>query len=168
MTGRFGVQLHDDEERYAVIRASVVSYMPRLAWGTVWVLSPFLFFFPLLRLGWIGVAFIILLALSGVLYLLNVRASWYGSGFLVTSQRCIDVTRKGVGPPAVTDATWRDTADITVVPGRIWQRLLGLGTVRVDLRSPSPFSFVLRGVRRPELVVELLTEVQCMRTKKRV
>lgn len=168
MTGRFGVPLHDDEERYAIIRASFASYLPRFIFGTAWALAPFIFFFPLLRLAWTGVAFVILLALSGVLYLLNLRASWFGSGLVVTNKRCVDVTRKGVGAPLITEVAWSDVAEVKKVPGSIWQRLCGLGTIRVDLRSPSPFSFALSGVRKPELVARLLTEVQYMRTKPRL
>ncbi|MBI1908219.1 hypothetical protein HYS28_02260 [Candidatus Uhrbacteria bacterium] len=168
MTGRLGVTLRDHEEQYAVVRAAPLAFAPRFAWGLAWTLTPFFFLFPLLRLDLLGIVFIALLAVSGVLYLLNLRAGWYGSGLVVTNQRCIDVTRKGIGPPLVTDASWRDIERISVVPGPVWHRLLGLGGVRVELRGPSPFAFLLSGVRNPDLVAAMLSEVQSKGTKKRV
>lgn len=168
MSNRLGVILHENEEPYAVLRADRLAYAPRLLFGLLWTLTPFFFLFPLLRLNGLGVACIVLLALSGVFSLLNTRASWYGSALVLTNHRCIDVTRRGLGPPVVTVAAWSNIAAIKIVPGRIWHRLCGLGAVRIDLSTPSLLSFVHAGVRNPELVRNLVCEVQSVGKKKRV
>lgn len=155
-----GVELNENEERIAVIRSSVRLYVPRILFGVVWVLSPFYLLFPLLRLGKFGVVFAVLLGVSGVAYLVSIRATWYGTALLLTNQRCVDVVRRGLGPPSVTFVPWSAVAGVRALHGGFLKKLWGLSTLRVDLDASKPFAFELAGVRHVERVRDLVHEVQ--------
>lgn len=160
MRHKLGIVLREDEEVYAVVRAAGAAYVPRIVFGVLWVLTPFLLFFPLLRMNGMGWVVFGVLALGGVLYLLNLRAQWYGSAIVLTTQHVIDVTRQGLGPAIVTTVRRADVEGLHVTPAPWWGRLLGLSCVRVALRDGA-FDMELRGVRNGGAVRELWDEVQC-------
>lgn len=163
MTHVLGVQLHDGEERCAVIRSAVFALMPRVTLGIAWTLVPFFFFFPLLRLGSFGIFFAAMLASSGLAYLFRLRVSWYHTALVATTTRVIDVHRRGFAPAVIVAAPWTDVTVISAAP----RAPFGIGTVRVDFVASRDFSFVLRGVYNPKRASELLHEVQYLRTHRK-
>lgn len=167
MTNVLGVQLHDGEERCAVIRSDVRALLPKFVFGVAWTLVPAFFFFPLLRLGLFGFVFAALLAMSGLVYLLNLRSSWYGTAIVATTHRCIDIHRRGLAPATVVAVPWSDVTVVSTVPRSLFHVLLGLGTIRVDFVESRGFSFVMKGVRNPDRVQQLLHEVQYLRKGKK-
>lgn len=167
MTNVLGVQLYDDEERCAVIRRDVRALLPKFIFGVAWTLLPAFFFFPLLRLGVFGFVFAALLAIGGLVYLLNLRSSWFGTALLVTTLRCIDVSRRGFAPATVVAVPWSDVTVVSTAPRSLFHALLGLGTIRVDFVESRGFSFVMKGVRNPNRVQQLLHEVQYLRKGKK-
>lgn len=167
MTNVLGVQLHEGEERCAVIRSDVRALLPKFVFGVTWMLLPAFFFFPLLRLGLFGFFLAAFVALGGFVYLLRLRSSWFRTGIVATTLRCIDVSCRGFAPATVVAAPWSDVTVVSVAPRSYLHAILGLGTVRVDFVESRGFSFVMKGVRSPERVQQLLHEVQYLRKGKR-
>lgn len=167
MTNVLGIQLHEGEERCAVIRGDVRALLPRFLFGVAWTLLPAFFFFPLLRLGVSGFVLVVLFALGGLLYLLNLRSSWFGTGIVATTHRCIDVSRRGFAPATVVAVPWSDVTVVSLAPRSLLHTLLGVGTIRVDFVESRGFSFVMKGIRNPERMQQLLHEVQYLRKGKK-
>lgn len=165
MTNVLGIPLHDGEERCAVIRCGARVLLPKLLLGVVWVLVPFFFFFPLLRMGLFGLLLAGVLAVSGLLYLRRVRGAWYHTALVATTTRIIDVSWRGSAAPRVVAVPWRDVSVVRVEPRSVLHTLLGIGTIRVDFVESHRFSFVLFGVRTPERVQQLLHEVQYLKSR---
>lgn len=161
-----GVVLEAHEERYAVVRSDPRAYIGRVLLGVLWILTPWFFLFPLLRLHWLGVLCVGLLTLSGMLFLLQSRARWLGSALVLTNLRCVDVTRQGFAAPIITSVPWSDIQEIVVAPARLWQRVLRLSNIRIDIRSAPQLSLLLPAVRRGELVRKLVNEVHYMVNQK--
>ncbi len=159
--------LYDGEERYAVIRADYRAFLPRIAFGVLWLLLPFFFFFSLLRMGVFGLGFGAALTLSALLYLFSLRATWHGSALVVTTLRCIDVTRRGFRRAIIAAVPWKSVTAVHVDAQTVWQKAFGLGSVRVDVADAVPFSFVLSGVNDPRRIQELFDDVQCLRSHKK-
>lgn len=153
MTDPLGIPLHEGEERIAIIRADALVYAPRLAFGVCWFLTPFFFFFPLLRLGWFGLGFAALLALGGLVYLCALRAAWHGTALVLTTERCIDVERRGFAPPRIVAVPWRSVTGVHV----------RRRTIRIELDDGHDFALEFTGIRNPSRVRSLLNEVQCLR-----
>lgn len=166
MTSVLGVQLYEGEERCAVIRSDVRALLPKFLFGVAWTLLPAFFFFPLLRLGFFGFVFAALLAIGGLVYLLNLRASWFGTGIVATTLRCIDVSRRGFAPSTIVAVPWEDVTVVSLAPRSLLHTLLGLGTIRVDFVESRGFSFVMKGIRNPKRVQQLLHEVQYLQKGK--
>lgn len=166
MTRLLGVQLEDTEERCAVIRRDVRALLLRCAFGIAWTLLPSFFFFPLLRMGWFGGAVAVVLTLGGLVYLMRVRTSWFGTAIVATTHRCIDVTRKGFAKGTAVSVPWEDVAAVETPRRSVLHIVLGVGTLRVVPVAKHPFLFELTGVRNVGRVQQLLNDVQCVRTGK--
>lgn len=161
------LNLYDGEERCAVVRADYRAFLPRIAFGVLWLLLPFFFFFPLLRMGFFGLGFGAALFVSAFVYLFSLRATWHGSALVVTTLRCIDVTRHGFRRAVVVAVPWKLVIAVHVDARTVWQKAFGLGSIRVDVADAAPFSFLLSGVKDPIRIQELFHDVQCVRSYKK-
>ncbi len=144
------VPLHDHEERYGMFRASGRSMAPKVMLGIIWTLLPFILLFEILRLEWYGVGLLLIVGISGLRYLLAVRAGWYGSVWVITNERVIDVTKKGFAKPVLTSVLWADVKEVK----------LASKTICIETKTKVPMTLVLVGVKKPTLVMNLISEVQ--------
>lgn len=147
--------LGEHEERVATVRADVAAYAPRLVLGIAWTLAPWWLLFPFLRLGVLGWVVVGIVACGGVLYLANLRAQWFGTALVVTSERVIDVVQRGMGREETMAFPWQEVVDIQAVTR------FPFGAVRLVLRN-GPFDVRIDGVRDPLAVKKMLHEVQCL------
>ncbi|HCC83311.1 TPA: hypothetical protein DEP96_00510 [Candidatus Uhrbacteria bacterium] len=150
MMNHVHLPLHDHEERYGMFRASGRSVGLRLVFGAIWTLLPFILLFEILRLEWYGVVLLVIIGLSGLRYLLAVRASWYGSVLVVTNERVIDVTKIGFSKPVVTSVWWNEVKEV---------RRVGK-SIMIETSTKVPMILVLANVKKPTLVMNLISEVQ--------
>lgn len=151
------VPLHDHEERYGMFRASGLFIAPKLIFGIIWTLLPFILFFEILRLEWYGVVLLFVLGISGLRYLLAVRAGWYGSVWVITKERIIDVSKKGFRKPVITSVLWSAVKEVKLSKAK---------AIRLETKTKVPIILVLSGVKNPGLVMNLISEVQSQYTKR--
>lgn len=156
MMNHVHLPLNDHEERYGMWRASGLSVMPQLFLGMIWTLLPFVLLFEILRLEWYGVVLLLIVGISGLRYLLAVRAGWYGSVLVVTNERVIDVTKKGFGKAVLTSVKWAEVARVRTESQ----------AVIVETKTKIPMMLGLTGVRNPGLVMNLISEVQLHHAKR--
>jgi hypothetical protein len=160
------VPLHNHEERYGIFRSSWLYVAPRIVFGIAWTLIPFILFFPILRLEWYGFVLLFVIGIFGLRYSLAVRAGWYGSVLVVTSERVIDVTKKGFGEPVVTSVSWNRIDGVRSGIGNLRARILRLGIIYIDVVAEPSVVLELPGVKKPALVMKLICEVQSRHTKR--
>lgn len=140
-----------------MFRASERSITPRIMFGVIWTLLPFILLFEILRLEWIGVFLLVVVGISGLRYLLAVRAGWYGSVLVLTNERVIDVTKKGFSKPVVTSVTWSEIKGVKLDKAK---------TILIATNTKIPMTLALSGVKKPALVMNLISEVQSKHAKR--
>mgnify|MGYP001571365754 CR=1 FL=1 len=153
------LNLRDDERVAAIVRRSLlVSAGPLLAAAA----SIFLAFFlivPLFARGNFGMGIFTFLIALGVLTALRAVRLWYGTAFVVTSARVIDLDQRGFFHRQLSEARFEKIEDISVVIHGIFATLFHLGTIRV-LANGGQALIEIRAVPRPEIIQELLGRLQ--------
>lgn len=159
------VTLQKDEEVLAVVRRSAFTIAWKILFTLAWFLVPFLFFFPLLRLGGVGVGIFFLLLGGAVLYGWHLWRRFMYTMLIVTDRRVIDVDQ----------GSWRrrHVADLPLVEIRtvVTERtswiggMFGIGMIRIETGDGTSFDLEWDGVRQPQLLADLLREVQSIRTR---
>lgn len=130
--------------------------MPKIIFGVIWTLLPFFLLFEILRLEWYGVILLMVVGISGLRYLLAVRAGWYGSVLVVTNERVIDVTKKGFDKPVMTSVGWNEMKAVK----------LGVRSIIIETCTKVPMMLTLTNVKKPALVMNLISEVQSKHAKR--
>jgi uncharacterized membrane protein YdbT with pleckstrin-like domain len=150
------LDLNPEEEVVAIVRRHLLGYTNRLLLSLIWVLIPFFFFFPLLKIGGVGVVVFVALAVSGMIYALRTWAMWWQTMWIVTDERVIDVDHTGFFGRQIVSVPLQEIRKIGVLKRSSWQILFHLGTVKIKAQENADFDLVLESVHHPKQLVELV------------
>ena len=155
--------LEPGERVLGVIRPSLWTLFPRYAVAGVLVVFPFMFLFPLMGLGPLGMGIGAAAFLWGALRIWRTRTRWMHSGLYVTDRRLVDVFARG-RKPFIEELAWQDVDEITMHRS-IFGRMTGQGTLRVVGTFDAELTIEMRHVVNPKDVHDFLVEVQCHTTE---
>ena len=148
------------ESLIAAIRPSLWMLVPKLGFAAVFLLFPFVFFFPLLGLGPIGALLGAASLAFGLRRIALARSAWMCGALLVTDARVIDVIRLGKRPRLLA-LPLCDIGDVSVRRSFV-DRVLGVGTVVIGAKQGG-VTLVFTAIPRPDAVKTFLLEVQLRR-----
>lgn len=157
------VQLDLEEEVLGIIRGSIIVDFFAIFFSVVWLLLPFFFFFPLVRLGGFGLVIFLALLLGAIWNAVKRRIQWKYTMFIVTDRRIIDVDQIGVFERNVSELAFKDVGDVIIKQSGVINKLFDIGTIRVETTKANHFDLELNGVKNPEHVRNLLVDVQCLK-----
>lgn len=153
------VQLDRQEEVLGIVRRSLLSKWWRWLFATVWLLLPFFFFYPLIKIGLTGLIVFLVLIVSAVWNAWRRWREWYYTMFLITDRRIIDIDQRGLFHREVEELAFKDVSEVKVEQST-FQKLGGTGSIRVHTIQAQKFDLELAGVRHPEHVRDLIVDVQ--------
>lgn len=145
-----GIDLSRDEEIIGLVRKSLASQWLAILLGTLWVLVPFFFFFPLLAFGGFGLVFFAVFEISGLLYGLKRWRMWRNTMLMITDKRVIDIDQVGFFKRDVSEVSYADIKDINAHNG----------TLKIRTSKNAGFHVEIKGIRHPQRVADLILEVQ--------
>lgn len=150
---------HEGEEVVAVVRRSLLVFAARLFFGAALVVLAFFLIVPLFSSGIIGsIGFAVLLAVGLVIFS-RALSHWYGTAFVVTNLRVVDLDQSRLFHRTIAEARFDRIEDISVRVHGLASTILRLGNVRIQASSGSTL-LELRHVHAPERVHELLSTLQ--------
>lgn len=157
---RFFIQLDPDEEVLGLVRRSLISESHRILLAFLWVLLPFFFFFPLIRLGLFGIVFGIGLAGSGMVYAARRWKMWMNTVLMITDRRIFDIDQIGFTKREVAELALAEVSQSSAKKQGMFQRMFDIGSVRVETVKALSYDLEMEGVKSPMHVAELINEVQ--------
>ena len=147
----------DDEEVLYVFRKHPVVMRKGLVWG---MLGPLLgvmpaFFDPRIGFGWffggLGIGTVL-----GLLLFAPSWISWYFSVFIVTDQRLIQITQKGMFSRSVVDMNLNQIQMINYEVSGLQETLLGFGTIMMQTFVGD---LVIHDIHHPARIQKKLLEI---------
>lgn len=153
------LNLRDGEEVIAVVRRSLLAHAGALGLGVVCVIGAFLLLAPLLGRGAPGAIIFAILLAFGAVVIARSLWFWYGTAFIVTPHRVIDLDQRGFFHRSIAEARFERIEDISVVVRGFLATIFRLGVIRVQTSGASAL-LEIRHVRRSERVHELLGRLQ--------
>jgi len=159
------LHLNDGEKILGIVRRSFVSELFKIIFVCIWILLPFFFFFPLLRLGLFGFFLFAILAVGGLLYAFKIWMNLSYTMLIVTSQRVIDVEHHGLFDRDIAEAGLSSVSSVKVLKRNIFQRIISSGTVKVKTKKSDKFDIEIDGVRKPQTVRQFVEDVKELSSK---
>lgn len=154
------LHLNEGEKILGIIRRSFVSELFKIVFACIWILVPFFFFFPLLRLGLFGFFLFVVLAAGGLLYTFKIWMNLSYTMLIVTSQRIIDVEHHGLFDRDIEETSLSSVSNVKVLKRNIFQKLINIGTVKIKTKKSGKFDIEIDGVRKPQTVRQFVEEVK--------
>jgi len=159
------VELQPEEQVLAVVRGSICREMPRFVIAVIFILIPFFFFFPLLRLGGFGLVLFIVILGFALLYASRLWVMWFYSVLIITDERIIDSEQLGLFEREISEI---DIPDIDIVETErkgLIQRIWRLSTLYIRTRKEHTFDIKVPDLRNSDKFESLLESVQDIHTK---
>jgi uncharacterized membrane protein YqjE len=156
------VTLQKDEEVLAVVRRSAFTVIFKILFTLVWFLLPFLFFFPLLRLGGVGIAVFALLLCGALFYAWRFWKTFRQTMLIVTDRRVIDVDQSSWRTSQMVDVPLAEVKTVVTERESFIGGLFDLGMIRIETGDGASFDLEWSGVRHPQVVADLLREVRSL------
>lgn len=147
-----------DEEILEVAHEDLAAHFPKLCLLFAWVILPFFFLFPLVRLGGAGIFFFAAFLGAALLSFFRWFWSWSRTVLVVTDLRVMDIEQRGFFDRIVTEATYVQVDEVAYRMKGFFATIFRFGTIRVQLRG-SGADIEFRRVRRPARLHDLLNDL---------
>jgi len=155
--------LKPGERLVRIIRRDPLAHLGAGLLAGVLLLGDFFLLAFLLQYRAIGlIAFLVVFFAGGVL-IARIILEWKLNTLLVTSERIIHVSQRGLFLRTVTEAMHQNVTDVRFSVRGVLQTLIGLGSVEVQTAGEGE-NLKLEGVRHPQAVQALITST--LRTSK--
>ncbi len=157
------ISLDADEKIVAAIRTRTVRSLVLATPAMLILVALFLFLFPLVSLGPLGVGFFLGVAALDSLFLLSILSRWYGSVYLLTDRRLLGIHRLGIFRKKVHEVLLENINELSYDAKGVFPTLFGYGDIHCSLFTTRG-SFTITAVFRPQ---ELLSVVsRCVSSAK--
>lgn len=151
--------LKEGEEVVRIVRRYPGSLLFPALPAMAFLLGPFFFLFPLLKLGVFGaLGFVILLMIGGILTA-RLMILYSLNALVITNQRLIDVDQRGFFHREVSESTFDKIQDVSFSMKGVSQTLFRYGTVLIQTAGAQS-NLEIRYVQNPERVQELIAKQQ--------
>ena len=151
--------LKEGEEVIRIVRRYPGSLLFSALLPVIFLLSPFFFLFPLLRLGFFGSLGVVVLFGLGCILTVRLIVFYSLNALVITSQRLIDVDQRGFFHREVSESTYEKIQDFSFSMKGISQTLFRYGTLRIQTAGAQA-NLEIRCVKNPEQIQELIAKQQ--------
>lgn len=148
-----------DEELILLVRKYPFVLLAPIIFSAVCIIAPFFFLYPLWHWGVWGVAIFFTVLLLGVLLSVRTAVIYSLNVFVITSQRIIDIDQAGLFDRTVSETTYNKIQDVSIRIKGLWQTVLHYGSIIIQTAG-NQANIELTGVKNPEKLQQLITEVQ--------
>lgn len=156
------LNLKEDEELVALVHPTFFAFTGSILGALFFLFLAFFFVYPLFSLGIWGIILFLALLAAAKYFLIRIGIGRYGNMYVVTSERLIDVERRGIFDRIVSELPLNNIHDISFRTQGPLGMLLRIGTITVRTIGGAT-NFAWRWVRNPEEVRDLMTEIQRLR-----
>jgi membrane protein YdbS with pleckstrin-like domain len=151
--------LKADEELILLVRKYVPVFLMPILCSTVCIIAPFFFLYPLWHWGPWGIAIFFAVLLGGIFLSVRTIVIYSLNVFVITSQRIIDIDQAGLFDRTVSETTYNKIQDVSIRIKGVWQTVLHYGSIIIQTAG-NQANIELMGVKNPEKLQQLITEVQ--------
>jgi len=152
------IRLKDNEEVIAVLRNHMVTRMRQILLALALVAVPFFFMLPLFSLGMPGVIGFGISISAGLIYGWREFFKWYGSAFVVTDLRVIDIDQHGWFSRTVSEVELNRIQDVSFSIKGLSGTIFGYGSVLIQTAG-SGANIELSAAPDPKEAHHLITEI---------
>lgn len=153
------IQLKPNEEILMVVRESFVPHVFKFLLLAVWFLIPFFFFYPLFRMGTLGIVIFFVLVFSGIFYFWRAFRRWSHTLFVITDHRVVDIDQCGVFDRVVTESNFDQMDEVRYRMHGVLSAVFRYGTVFMKMRGEAA-DLKFEHVRNPARVQDLLNDLR--------
>lgn len=153
------ISLKPDERIVRVFRRFPLVNVWHYLSAAIFLLLPFFFLFPLLKLGWWGIVILVGVFLVGLVILIRTLFFWFHNVFVVTTERVFDFDQRGFFERVVSQSSYEKIQDISFHIHGVFPTMFRYGDLNiksawgsVDLHVPAIFN--------PHAAQELLLDLQ--------
>lgn len=151
------ILIKDDEQVHRIVRNYWLVYLPQLTLSFLLIAGSLFLMLPLMSLGWLGLAILLVADAVGLYYGARTIVIWYWNVFIVTNLRIVDVNQHGFFRRTVAEVSYDKIQDITYSIDGFWRSLFNFGVVHLETAGGGA-ALELPDVRDPKEVNHLLTE----------
>lgn len=149
--------LRPGESPVRVIREYGLTKLPIMVIVVAIYFALFFFFSVFISYGiWGVVAFFASLAIV-LLYALRIGVRWYYDVCIFTTDRIIDIHRRGLFSQRVQEIQWQAVVDVQYAQPNVWSMLFSYGTITLTLRN-SEDALELQHVFSPKEVHDIVMD----------
>lgn len=153
------VQLKEGERVQRIVRRHLVTLLPSLILGAVFIILPFFFLFYLLHGGAFGIIAFVLSVAFGLFLALRAMHIWDADVLVITTQRLVDVDQHGIWARMVAEVPLDAIQEVRWERAGMKEALFRMGTVRIMTAVP-PSELVTPFVLHPEQLQAFLQEIR--------
>lgn len=152
-------QLRADETVVIILRRFPLAFWKSIVLIAALLLSPGIFFFPLLGYGHVGILVLIALWVLGFVWLGRTLLLWALDSVVLTNRRIIDIDQRGLLFREVSECSLEAVQDIRTLKKGVGAHVFDYGTIKVQTSSRNEH-FELTHVRHPQQMQELIFSIQ--------
>ena len=127
------INLQPGEEIRLIMRRSLFAWFGQEIIIFFLIASPLFFMYPLFKVGIYGVIVFFIILLIGIICLIKVSLSYYFTVFVLTSNRMIDIERKGYTKTYLAEILYNKIQNITSEKIGFFDSVFGLGSIYINL-----------------------------------
>ena len=147
--------LKNDEEPVRIVRKYWITLVGPLSVSALCSIAPFFFLVPLFRLGSLGVAFFVILAVTGLLIFFRSLYVYSLNAFLITNKRIIDIDQHGFFRKTVSESSYQSIQDVSVRFHGIFQTVFHYGSILIQTAG-STANLEIFDAKNPEAVQDIV------------
>ena len=142
-----------------IIRKFPLVFILPIIFSAVFIIAPFFFLYPLFHWSSWGVGIFFVLLIICLLLALRTFIIYSFNVFVITNQRIIDIDQAGLFDRTVSETTYDKIQDVSFRRKGISQTVWHYGSVVIQTAGQQA-NIELTGVKSPEKIQQLITEIQ--------
>jgi len=151
--------LKENESIRGVYHQFVLAYFWQWLGGAIVFLAPFFFLYLLLKWGVTGMVLLGVLLVIGLFWLGRTYRLWYGSQFIITTEKIMNISQLGFFDRTVSQILLDKINDVSYRKRGFWQTMFNYGALAIQV-SASPEKLQIKNLRHPAAVQQALYDAQ--------
>ncbi len=153
------IALRPDERVIRVVRKDPLVFLGPFAFGALFIIALFFFFYPLIRLRTVGMVIFLIALVFGVALIVRAVMLYSLNALVITNERIVDVDQQGFFRRTVSEIEYDKIEDMTIQIRGMFGTLFHYGTLVLQTGAPT-VTIELSGIKYPERVQELIRELR--------
>lgn len=156
--------LRREETVILLVRRYLLVFFWEIVVSALFIIAPFFFLVPLLRIGGFGILIICGLIAIGGLLAFRTFYVYSFNVFIITDERIVDIDQRGFFDRTVSETTYDKIQDVSFRIKGIMQTVFHFGSVIVQTAGTQA-NIELHGVKIPQSVQQAIVEVMQEKNK---